>query len=214
MTFSATDMLAACAAISAVWMCGVTSLRLQILGLAAQTSLLAGLCVALEVGSEAGEGLVLAATVLLVKAVAIPALLLWSVRRLGVRRDAGATAGPTAALFLACGILFAGSLVGARIAVPEALCATSAGMALALVLTGMLLMIVRRLALSQVLGFLVIENGIFLYGLTQARGMPLLVEMGVAFEVLVAVMLAGLVIRQLDRSFAHTDVTQLRGLRH
>jgi len=92
--------------------------------------------------------------------------------------------------------------------------AGAAGVALALLLTGMLLMITRRLALSQVIAFLVLENGIFLYGLTQTHGMPLLLEMAIAFEVLVAVMIAGLVMSRLNRSFEHIDVTQLRGLRH
>jgi hydrogenase-4 component E len=59
----------------------------------------------------------------------------------------------------------------------------------------------------------VLENGIFLYALTQTHGMPLMVEMGVLLDVLVGVMLAGLVIFRLNRSFEHIDVTQLRGLR-
>ena len=63
------------------------------------------------------------------------------------------------------------------------------------------------------IGFLVLENGIFLYALTQTHGMPLMVEMGVLLDVLVGVMVAGLVIFRLNRSFEHIDVTQLRGLR-
>jgi hydrogenase-4 component E len=89
----------------------------------------------------------------------------------------------------------------------------AAGIALALLLIGMLLMLTRRIAISQVIGFLVLENGIFLYALTQTRGMPLIVEMGVVFDVLVGVMIAGLVIFRLNRSFEHVDVTKLTGLR-
>ena len=58
-----------------------------------------------------------------------------------------------------------------------------------------------------------LENGIFLYALTQTHGMPLMVEMGVVLDVLVGVMVAGLVIFRLNGSFEHIDVTQLRGLR-
>ena len=86
-------------------------------------------------------------------------------------------------------------------------------MALALLVIGMLLMLTRRLAISQVIGFLVVENGIFLYALTQTSGMPLMVEMGVVFDVLVGVMVAGLVIFRLNRSFEHVDVTKLTGLK-
>jgi hydrogenase-4 component E len=64
-----------------------------------------------------------------------------------------------------------------------------------------------------VIGFLVLENGIFLYALTQTHGMPLIIEMGVLLDVLAGVMVAGLVIFRLNRSFEHIDVTQLTGLR-
>ena len=90
----------------------------------------------------------------------------------------------------------------------------SAGMALALIFIGMLLMITRRLALSQVIGFLTMENGIFLYGLTQTRHMPMLVEMGIVFEVLIGVLIAGVFIFRINRSFEHIDVTEMRRLRH
>ena len=74
-------------------------------------------------------------------------------------------------------------------------------------------MLTRRLAISQVIGFLVLENGIFLYALTQTQGIPLMVEMGILLDVLVGVMIAGVVIFRLNRSFEHIDVTQLRGLK-
>jgi len=83
-----------------------------------------------------------------------------------------------------------------------------------LVFIGMLLMLTRRMALSQVIGFLVMENGIYLYSLTQTGGLPLIIEMGVIFDILIAVLVAGLVIFRLNRSFEHIDVAQLRGLRH
>ena len=86
-------------------------------------------------------------------------------------------------------------------------------MAVSLLLIGMLLMLTRRLAISQVIGFLVLENGIFLYALTQTHGIPLMVEMGIVLDVLVGVMIAGVVIFLLNRSFEHIDVTQLRGLK-
>ena len=57
------------------------------------------------------------------------------------------------------------------------------------------------------------SDAFFLYALTQTHGMPLMVEMGVLLDVLVGVMVAGLVIFRLNRSFEHIDVTQLRGLR-
>jgi hydrogenase-4 component E len=214
MSLSPIDLLAAGVAVLAVWMCGVTRVRAQLWGLAAQTALLAGVCVALGLRPGAGHYLVLGATVLVIKALGIPVFLLWSARRLEITRDTGTAFGPTRALFTACGILAVAYFIAPRFAVTAMGNAGAAGVALALLLIGMLLMITRRLALSQVIGFLVLENGIFLYGLTQTHGMPLLLEMAIAFEVLVAVMIAGLVINRLNRSFEHIDVTELRGLRH
>ena len=214
MNVSHIDMLAAGTAVLAVWMCGVTRVRAQLWGLALQTAFLAVICLVLGLHPGESHFLVLAATVLIVKAIGIPVFLAWSARRLDISRDSGAILSATAALFCGSGVLAAGYFAAPQFAKPHMGNGGAAGMSLALLLIGMLLMITRRLALSQVIGFLVLENGIFLYGLTQTHGMPLLIEMGVAFEVLVAVMVSGLVIHRLNRSFEHVDVTQLRGLRH
>lgn len=214
MHLSQTDILASGVVVLAVWMSGVTRVQSQLWGLALQTCLLACVCFVLGGGAETRHFLVLAGLVLTVKAVGIPAFLSWSARRLEIRCDAGATLSPTQTLFVACGVAGATYFVAPQLAVPGVGSSGPASVALALLLIGMLLMITRRLALSQVVGFLVLENGIFLYGLTQTHGMPLLLEMAIAFEVLVAVMIAGLVINRLNRSFEHIDVTQLRGLRY
>ena len=214
MSLSQIDLLAAGVAILAVWMCGVTRIRAQLWGLALQTGLLAVICILRGMQPEAGHYLILAAVVLLIKGISIPVFLAWSAARLEILRDTGAIINSTLALFISCGVFAICYFIAPKIAVPELNNAGAAGVSLSLLLTGMLLMITRRLALSQVIGFLVLENGIFLYGLTQTYGIPLLLEMGVAFEVLVAVMIAGLVINRLNRSFEHIDVTQLRGLRH
>lgn len=214
MSLSPIDLLAAGVAVLGVWICGITRVRSQLWALALQTALLAAVCLALGLLPGAGHYLILAVTIFVIKAVAIPAFLAWSATRLGITRDTGTVLGPTVALFAACGALAAAYFIAPRLAVPALGNSGAAAVSLALLLIGMLFMITRRLALSQIIGFLVLENGIFLYGLTQTHGMPLLLEMGIAFEVLVAVMIAGLVITRLSRSFEHIDVTQLRGLRH
>jgi hydrogenase-4 component E len=64
-----------------------------------------------------------------------------------------------------------------------------------------------------VIGFLVIENGIYLFSLTQTGGLPILVEMGVLLDLLVGIMIAGLLLHRIKKSFEHIDVTKLTGLR-
>lgn len=214
MNLSSIDLLAAAAAALSVWMCGVTRLPVLLRGLALQTALLACISVVLGLSRHEHHFLVLAGVVLLIKAVAIPWFLAWAVGRLSIPRDTGALMSPTLALWAACGALCASYFLAPQIAVMAMRQTGAAGVALSLLLIGMLVMITRRLALSQVVGFLVLENGIFLYGLTQTRGMPLLVEMGIVFEVLVGVMVAGLVAFRMNRSFEHVDVAQLRELRY
>jgi hydrogenase-4 component E len=213
MQLSHVDLLAAAAAVTAVWMCGVTRISSFLWGLSLQTAGLALVAAVYGVERDAPHYLILAGVVLLVKAAGIPRFLAWTSNRIGVLRDPGTFLNPTLALLAGCGALAAGYFLARRVAVPAAAYPAAAGMALAHLFIGMLLMLTRRLAVSQVIGFLVLENGIFLYALTQTRGMPLMVEMGVLLDVLVGVMVAGLVIFRLNRSFEHIDVTQLRGLR-
>jgi hydrogenase-4 component E len=213
MDLSRIDILAALAAVVGVWMCGVLSLRSMLWGLALQTALLS--MVVFVHGHEAHSAhyRLLAGVVISVKAVAIPIFLAWIAGLIDVRRDKGAGLNPSLALFAGCAALAAGYFLAPWIKGLFSGNPGSAGMAFALLLIGMLLMITRRLAISQVVGFLVLENGIFLYALTQTPGMPLMVEMGVVFDVLVGVMVSGLVIFRLNRSFEHIDVTKLTGLK-
>jgi hydrogenase-4 component E len=211
--FSDIDRFAALAAITGVWMCGLTRVHALVWALALQTAVLAVVTALVGVQHNAPGYFVLAGAVGGIKALAIPAFLDHTALRVGVRRDLGAMLDPPLALLVAIGALGVGYFLSPQVAPMQAGSPTAAGMALCLLLVGMLLMLTRRLAISQVIGFLVLENGIFLYALTQTRGMPLMVEMGVVLDVLVGVMIAGLVIFRLNRSFEHIDVTQLRGLK-
>lgn len=213
MALSQIDLLAAAVAITAVGMCGVTRVHNLLRGLALQTGLLAAIAGAHGLHANTPQSLILAGVILGIKAVVIPAFLSWTAERVGIRRDTGTLLNPTLALLAGVGTLALGYFLTGEVASASAAHPGAAGMALTLLLIGMLLMLTRRLAISQVIGFLVLENGILLFGLTQTHGVPLVVELGVVLDVLIGVMVAGLVIFRLNRSFEHIDVTQLRGLR-
>lgn len=70
------------------------------------------------------------------------------------------------------------------------------------------MMLTRRLALSQIVGFITMENGVYLFALTQTDGLPVLIEMAVLIDVLGAVMIAGVLIFNIKRSFEHIDVSR------
>lgn len=214
MNFSQIDLFAAGAAVLAVCMCGSIRIKTQLWGLVFQTALLAGICVMMSLSENSSSLLILALVLFLVKAVGIPVFLERSAKRMSIERDKGASVNSSITLMLGCGALFLGYFLTPAFAVPSMMNQGSAGMALALIFIGMIFMISRRLALSQVIGFLTLENGISLYSLTQTHHMPFLVEMGIVFEVLIGVLIAGLFIFRINKSFEHIDVTNMRRLRH
>lgn len=85
-------------------------------------------------------------------------------------------------------------------------------LSLAIVLLGMLLMVVRHQAVAQVIGFMSIENGLFLAAVTATQGMPLVVELGIAFDVLVAAVLFGVFFFHIRESIDSLDVDLLTRL--
>ena len=85
--------------------------------------------------------------------------------------------------------------------------------AISLFLIGFFTMINRRKALLQVLALLSIENGLFLAAISLTYGMPLLVELGVLFDVLVAVLVLGILVYRIRENIESMDVSRLRRLR-
>jgi hydrogenase-4 component E len=83
---------------------------------------------------------------------------------------------------------------------------------LAVVLIGLLMMVFRQQAVAQVLGFMSMENGLFLAAVSATAGMPLVVELGVAFDVLVAMVLFGVFFFQIRESIDSLDVDRLNRL--
>jgi hydrogenase-4 component E len=85
--------------------------------------------------------------------------------------------------------------------------------ALFTVTTGLFLIVSRKTALMQVVGYLALENGIYLFGLALARDEPAVVEMGVLLDVFVAVFVMGITIFHISREFDHIDVDQMTKLK-
>jgi hydrogenase-4 component E len=79
--------------------------------------------------------------------------------------------------------------------------------------TGLFLMVGRRTAINQVLGYLTLENGIYIFGLALVSGIPLLIELGVLMDMFVAVFVMGIAIYRISREFDHIDAAQLTSLK-
>ena len=80
-------------------------------------------------------------------------------------------------------------------------------------LVGLFLIVSRRTALTQVLAYLVLENGIYIFGIGLVEGTPMVVELGVLLDVFVAVFVMGIAIFHINREFDHIDANQLAALR-
>lgn len=148
------------------------------------------------------------------KGVLIPALLRRATRASRVDRELDPFLGFVPSLLLGAGVTIA-AVAGAR-ALP--LLPEHAGLllvpgALATVLTGLLLLVGRTKAISQVCGYLILENGIYLFGLLLIEAMPLLVEAGVLLDLTVGVFVLGIIVDRIQRAFDSLDSRKLTVLR-
>ena len=80
-------------------------------------------------------------------------------------------------------------------------------------MTGFLILTSRKKAIYQVIGYLVLENGIFIFGMLLTEAMPFMVEAGVLLDLLVGIFVMGIVINHISREFCSLDTTRMRSLR-
>ncbi|MCR4345604.1 MAG: hypothetical protein NUV55_00125 [Sulfuricaulis sp.] len=150
---------------------------------------------------------------------ALKALLIpWMLHRLAVRlkihRDIEAVTYPSLTLLAGASLVVFSYYVAIPIVQLSALVARNAiAISIAIILLGMLMMITRKKAISQVVGFMSIENGLFFAAVVSTYGMPMVVELGVAFDVLVAAILFGVFFFQMRESIDSLDVDRLNRLR-
>lgn len=209
MTMEHLPTLPALVVLLALSMVGMTNLHANLRLYTAQSLLLG--YIAIDAGRVHGEPLLVlvGVAVCLIKGIVVPAYLAYATRKIGCRRDSGLIIAPPLQLLLAIGCLAILTLARPfHYDIPA-----DAVPALAVVLLGMLQMSTRRLAVSLIVGFLVLENGIFLYTVSQPHSMPVVVEIGVLMDVLAGAMLGGILAFQINRTFEHIDVTEMKELR-
>jgi hydrogenase-4 component E len=158
---------------------------------------------------DAPELYAAAAITLGFKAAAIPLALHAIIRRLGIHREIETVVGiGLTMLFGICLVALAMVLMLRVTAAAEPLAREDLAFALAVLLLGLLLMVSRRNAVSQVVGFMSLENGLVLAA-TGAKGMPLVVEVGIAFSILIAFIVIGIFLFRIRERFDTVDVHAL-----
>ena len=149
---------------------------------------------------------VTAAIALVVKAIIIPVALHRMIVRLGVHREIETVVGVGMTMLAGIGLVALSMVLMLRVtAQADPLAREDLAFALSVVLLGLLMMVTRRNAISQVVGFMSIENGLVLAA-TGAKGMPLVVEISVAFSILVAFIVIGIFLFRIRERFDTVDV--------
>jgi hydrogenase-4 component E len=192
---------------------GTSRLGAVITASALQGALLSMLVILVH-GSLTLQPAAVAFAALLIKGTLIPALLHRAMRDAEIRREIEPLVGFVASLLLGA-VATGAAVLFARVLplAPEHVGSLLVPASLATVLTGFLVLCTRRKAITQVVGYLVLENGVFIMGLCLLDAMPFLVEVGVLLDLLVAVFVIGIIINHISREFSSLDTAHLSALR-
>ena len=210
------SLLAIAALLLTFVMLGSHWLRNYLYAFAAESWLIAILSAAVGYFAGFPELYLIAILTAVFRGVVLPYLVWRIIRRLDVDRDAHETLQPASALIIgALSVVFA-LLVARRVGGELGLVGTVAVLALTVMLSmkliGFLMLSIRYEAISQVLGLLILENGIFLGAQVLVPGMPMLLEIVILFDLLVAVACFGVLVRYLSTAVGATSSRELKRL--
>lgn len=180
----------------------------------AQAVLLAGLSISLGFMTGIREMYYAAFLTLAIKAGLIPFIMAKVIKRIGINRDIKSYLSRKISLIIAGALVIVAYFSTGQIIGQESgliLEALHAGVAMLLI--GLLVMTTRKLALMQIAGFIIMENGLFLTGVGTTIGMPLVVELGIFLDMLIGVLIMGMLVFRINRNFDSINTEKLRNLR-
>jgi hydrogenase-4 component E len=151
---------------------------------------------------------------LMIKGVLIPIMLIFAIKKLTIKREVEPVIGFHFSIFIALILIIISNLIAEKLNFsPYFNGQLIITVAISLIVSGLLIITTRKKALTQVIGYLTMENGIYLVGLLSSEHHGYIIEFGVLLDVLVAVMLMGIVINNINQAFDDCDVTKLRNLK-
>jgi hydrogenase-4 component E len=211
------DVLILCAAgmlVTAYLIVGQKALFTAIRLYGLQSLLLGIVAVTIAVWEGRHDLFVTAALTVTLKAILIPWFLMRVIDRIGIHREIEPFLSVPASLLVCLGL----TVVGYRVSTgfPEGARGVShhlIGAALSMLLIGLFLMVTRKKAISQILALLTVENAVFLVAVGVTAGMPLIVELGIAFDVILAVLVLGVLVERIVHRFESMDVSRLSKLK-
>lgn len=151
---------------------------------------------------------------LVIKVIIIPGFLFYIIKKVGIKKEVESYLSSTLSLLGSCGII----LIAYYAAEPIIRFETTfmkhcLPVSIAITLLGFFTMITRKKAITQILGLLAMEDGLFFVALSTSYGMPLIVELGVFFDILVSVIIMGIYVYRIKETFETTDTDFLRELK-
>jgi hydrogenase-4 component E len=154
--------------------------------------------------------------ILLVRGAVIPRVLLWSVRLAPASTTFRSILEPGITLVIAAVLIGLSFALGLNLPLPKSIPHFSdllVPTAMATIILGLFMLVIRTQAMLQVIGYLTIENGIYLFGLALIRETPVIVELGILLDVFVGVFVMGIVLFHISQAFEHLDTSELSQLR-
>ena len=151
---------------------------------------------------------------IVVKAFIIPLFLKKVLKNTHIKRDSEANIPHFYALVISSIILFSGFLL-ANVQLPalKMISPIYFGVSISIIITSLWLITIKHTVLSNVISFIVMENGIFLLSLSVAKEMPVIVNLGVLLDIFIAVFILGMLIKEIDSEFDDLEVTALSDLK-
>ncbi len=206
------QLLIALILVSTFMILGSTRLYSCVRALGIQSFLLA--CVAGVVAFSTGkiDIYIVAFLTLIIKAALIPFIFVYIIREIKVKREIDLFVNISPSLIIGGILVVISYYIIRSITLITELSSFALSASMSLVSIGLFIMISRKKALMQMLGILIMENGLFLGAISLTYGMPLLVELGIFFDVLVGVLIMGILIFRINRTFETIDTDMLRTL--
>jgi hydrogenase-4 component E len=178
-------------------------------------SMLLGIVAATMAFAEGRHDLfVTAALTVVLKGILIPWFLMRVINRIGIHREIEPFLNVPASLLVCLAL----TVVGYRVSTGFPMGARDVshhliGVALSMLLIGLFLMVTRKKAITQILALLTVENAVFLVAVGVTSGMPLIVELGIFFDVMLAVLILGILVQRIVNRFESMDVSRLSKLK-
>lgn len=160
------------------------------------------------------HAVIMAGVTIILKVIFMPALLFWAIRHVSIRREVRPLIGYGTTLVLGGFLIGTAFLISSKLDLPiQETSNLLIPTAFSMMMIGFLLLVSRFKAITQVIGYLVMENGIFLFALLLLETTPLLVEMGILLDIFVGVLVMGIVVNHINQEFGSASTINLINLR-